>query len=163
MSLEEESAVRKAQRASKKKASKKKAKPKVKPKVAKKASTEVSAAPKKDPKDTQIGSPKGIQGGRPKNSKNKATLIKEAIRGDWDTLMQTKAKQVFEAVVEKALDGDTSCMKMVLDRAIPASKAVDLNADLIGKTGGITINIEKLFAKENTNEVLIEDGEIINE
>ena len=55
-------------------------------------------------------------------------------------------------------------MKMILDRAIPVSKAVDINATDIGKTGGITIHIEKLIAETgNPDEVLIEDGEIVDE
>lgn len=103
--------------------------------------------------------------GRQVGAKNKTTLVKEAIKGDWEGLMQTKAKKVFEAVVEKALKGDTSCMKMILDRAVPVSKAVDINASDIGKTGGITIHIEKLVAETgDVGETYdIEDGEIIDE
>lgn len=132
--------------------------------AAKKKAKKQEKPDKKDPRDTQIGAPKGIKGGRLKGAKNKTTLVKEAIRGDWETLMQTKAKQVFEAVVEKALEGDTSCMKMILDRAVPVSKAVDINATDISKSGGITIHIEKLVAETgNPDEVLIEDGEVVDE
>ena len=102
--------------------------------------------------------------GRLPGVKNKTTLVKEAIKGDWDKLMQTKAKKVFEAVVEKALEGDTSCMKMILDRAIPTSKAVDLNAADLKAGMGITINIDQLISTSREPETLdqdIEDADII--
>ena len=78
--------------------------------------------------------------------------------------MMTKAQSVFDKTVELALEGDTQCIKMIMDRAVPVTKAVDINASDIGKTGGITIHIEKLVAETgNVDEVLIEDGEIVEE
>ena len=101
--------------------------------------------------------------GRKPGAKNKTTLVKEAIKGDWDKLMQTKAKKVFEAVVEKALEGDTSCMKMILDRAVPTTKAVDVNAADLKAGMGITINIDQLISSSREPETLdnIEDAEIV--
>ena len=103
-------------------------------------------------------------GGRPAGSKNKLTLLKEAINSDWEDIARRDARAVFEVLAEKAKDGDTACIKMFLDRAVPVTKAVDINATDIGKTGGITIHIEKLIAETgNPDEVLIEDGEIVDE
>ena len=55
--------------------------------------------------------------------------------------------------------------KMILDRIVPVTKAVDINASDIGKTGGITIHIEKLVAETgDVGETYdIEDGEIIDD
>ena len=127
------------------------------------ASKKAVTPPEKLP-DTKIGQGNGISAGRPKGAKNKTTLVKEAIKGGWDDLMMTKALQVFNKTVDMALDGDTQCIKMIMDRAVPVSKAVDINASDIGKTGGITIHIEKLVAETgNPDEVLIEDGVVIEE
>jgi len=50
---------------------------------------------------------------------------------------------------------------MIMDRAVPVSKAVDINASDIGKTGGITIHIEKLVTEPKGD--VIEDGIIVDE
>ena len=116
---------------------------------------------KKAPKKSLIGQEKGIPAGRPKGAKNKTTLVKEATKGHWDELMMTDAKRVFQAVVEKALDGDTSCMKMILDRAVPVTKAVDIDAITSAGNKGITIHIEKLVADTGRAGDEIEDGIVI--
>jgi len=133
-------------------AAKKKAKPKAKKK-----------APKKKDKlpATKIGEANGISTGRPKGAKNKTTLVKEAIKGHWDELMVDKARDVFNKAVEMALEGDTQCIKMIMDRAVPVSKAVDINASDIGKTGGITIVIEQLVTEKKGE--IIEDGVVIDD
>ena len=127
------------------------AKKKVTKKKAKKASTELTDGRKKNGSNLN---------GRPKGVKNKLTLLKEAINSDWEDIARRDARAVFEVLAEKAKDGDTACIKMFLDRAVPVTKAVDINATDIGKTGGITIHIEKLIAETgNPDEVLIEDAE----
>ena len=137
-------------------AAKKKAK-----KVPKKKTKKPVTPPEKLPA-TKIGEANGIQGGRPKGAKNKTTLVKEAIKGHWDELMVTKARAVFDKTVEMALEGDTQCIKMIMDRAVPVSKAVDITASDIGKTGGITIVIEQLVTEPKKGDI-IEDGLIIED
>lgn len=140
--------VNKKKRAKKVPKKKTKAKAKVKP---------PSTAPKGL---TKIGSEQGISAGRPKGAKNRTTLVKEALKGGWDDLMIKKARDVFEKMVDMALDGDTQCIKMVMDRAVPVTKAVDINAADLTKTGGIVIHIEKLVTEPAKGQD-IEDGVII--
>ena len=101
--------------------------------------------------------------GRPKGAKNKTTLFKEAMQEGFENLLEREGKAVFMAVVDKAKDGDMSAAKMILDRVVPVTKAVDVNAGVQGKQG-ITINIEKLVADVGQMDgELIEDGEIVDD
>lgn len=102
--------------------------------------------------------------GRPKGVKNKTTLFKEAMKQGFEDKLMSEGFKVFDAVIARAKEGDMTAAKMILDRVVPVSKAVDINATDIGKTGGITIHIEKLIAETgNPDEVLIEDGEVIED
>ena len=99
--------------------------------------------------------------GRPKGAKNRSTLVKEALKGQFEDLLATEGKKVFMAVVEKAKDGDMTAAKLLLDRILPVTKAVDINAGELSK-GGITINIESLSAnisEPDSQPIDIEDGE----
>ena len=157
-----------AKKKAKKKQAKKKAKPDIKPDIK---------------LDTKIGSPLGISAGRPKGAKNKTTLFKEVMKNGFEEEMQKEFFAVMRAVIHKAkgppsrdkdgellrgedgevlyLDGDSSAQKMLFDRAVPVTKAVDINASDIGKTGGVTIHIEKLVADTGRIGETIEDGEVI--
>jgi len=95
-------------------------------------------------KDLRVNNGKNLSG-RPKGVRNKSTLVKEALRGQFEDLLHTEGEKVFMAVVEKAKDGDMTAAKLLLDRILPVTKAVDINAGEVAK-GGITINIESLSA-----------------
>ena len=127
------------------------AKKKVKPK-----------APKKD-KVIAETKPQGHNlTGRPKGVKNKSTLFKEAMKQGFEDKLIKDGFKVFDAVVSKAIEGDMTAAKMILDRVVPVSKAVDINASSLDAKGGITIHIEKLIA--DTGRVGDEiDGEIIED
>lgn len=142
---------------------------------------------KKKPRTTKIGQPKGISAGRPKGAKNKTTLFKEVMKEGFEEKLMKDGFKVFDAVVQKAIGNpiydtngkvmkdketgevlrhpaDMTAAKMILDRVVPVTKAIDLNAGDLGGKGGITINIEKLLANTgNPDEVLIEDGEVIED
>ena len=119
---------------------------------------------KKKSPTTKIGQEKGISAGRPKGAKNKTTLFKEAMKEGFEQKLMSEGFKVFDAVIEKAKEGDMTAAKMILDRIVPVTKAVDINASDIGKTGGITIHIEKLVAETgNPDEVVIEDGVIVED
>ncbi len=62
-------------------------------------------------KPGQSGNPKG----RPQGSKNKTTLVVEA-------LMQGKAEAVTQKAVELALEGDAAMIRVILDRVSPVPK-----------------------------------------
>ena len=76
--------------------------------------------------------------GRPKGAKNKATLFKEIIQRGFEKSMQKDFKAVVEVVIKQAKLGDMKAAKMLFDRVIPVSKAVDLDSMM---KSGVTINI----------------------
>jgi len=63
----------------------------------------------------------GNPSGRPKGAKDKRTELRE--------LLQPHAPALIEKAVEMALDGDTTALKMCLDRIIPAMRSVEITSD----------------------------------
>ena len=112
--------------------------------------------------NTKIGSDKGISAGRPKGAKNKTTLFKEVMKNGFEDELEKEFHAVLRAVISKAKEGDMSAAKMLIDRAVPVTKAVDINASDLGKTGGVTIHIEKLVADTGRVGDTI-DGEVIDD
>ena len=96
--------------------------------------------------------------GRPKGSVNKYTALSRE-------LMSTKGPEIVEKVIEMALEGDRTCLKMCMDRILPTHKAVELRANE-GK-GNVIINVGGLETKvieENEKKPLdYEEGVIIEE
>jgi hypothetical protein len=76
--------------------------------------------------------------GRPKGAKNKDTLFKELMTGSFQETARNKVERTFEVLFEKAHEGDMKAIKLIMDRIVPVTKAVDL-ADMEKK--GLTINI----------------------
>jgi hypothetical protein len=71
---------------------------------------------------------KGVSGnpaGRPKGSKNKITLMKIALEGDLRTRLGQSAHQILQVAIQKAIEGDTGMIKLLVDKMIPTSKSVD--------------------------------------
>lgn len=56
--------------------------------------------------------------GRPKGSKNRMKMLAEGLIGD-------KAKLIVKKVIDMALSGNEACLKMCMDRILPAQRAVD--------------------------------------
>ncbi len=83
-------------------------------------------------------------GGRPAGSKNRSTLLKEAIAGDFDIMLADKAKLIFNVVADQALDGCRQSQKMILDRIVPTvhAKPDDDGGNKFG--GGVHITIGSL-------------------
>lgn len=65
----------------------------------------------------QSGNPEG----RPKGTKDKRTELRE--------LLQPHAPALVEKAVELALQGDTTALKMCLDRIIPVMRSVEITAN----------------------------------
>jgi hypothetical protein len=61
----------------------------------------------------------GNPAGRPKGALNKYTEISKE-------LLSEKGPMIVQKVIEKALDGDVACLKMCMDRIVPAHKAVEI-------------------------------------
>ena len=76
--------------------------------------------------------------GRPAGSKNKDTLFKELMTGKFQDLATIQVERTIEVLFEKAHAGDMKAIKLIMDRVVPVTKAVDL-ADMEKK--GLTINI----------------------
>ena len=66
--------------------------------------------------------------GRPKGSKNATTVFKEAMQHNFEKALQRDFQGVLKAVVKKAKEGDMRAAKILFDRVVPVSKAVDLSA-----------------------------------
>ena len=113
------------------------------------------------------GSPKLYKGmkslnpnGRPKGSMNKFTVLSRE-------LMSTKGPEIVQKVVDLALEGDRTCLKMCMDRIIPTTKAVEFRSS--DDRGNVIINVGGLEAKKveieekDKKELTYEDGVIIDD
>lgn len=70
------------------------------------------------------GSPKRPPG-RPLGSKNKETILSEIVANHLEPLFKDKMLGVAEKTFEKALEGDSTCLKILWDRVMPVKKAID--------------------------------------
>ena len=61
----------------------------------------------------------GNPSGRPKGALNKYTELSRE-------LLSEKGPMIVQTVINKALDGDVACLKMCMDRIVPAHKAVEI-------------------------------------
>lgn len=103
--------------------------------------------------------------GRPKGAKNKTTLFKEVIREGFEDKLLKDGMKVVDAVVKKALEGDMTAAKLLLDRILPTSKAIDLDQLEKSKGLSISINVGSLENVVNDNGVIeiIEEAEFTEE
>ena len=98
--------------------------------------------------------------GRPKGSMNKFTALSRE-------LMSTKGPEIVQKVVDMALEGDRTCLKMCMDRIIPTTKAVEFRSS--EDRGNVIINVGGLEAKKleieekDKKELTYEDGVVIDE
>lgn len=73
---------------------------------------------------------KGVSGnpnGRPKGSKSKVTLIKQAIESDLTEQLSYDASAILQKTIQLAKEGDTTCIKILMDRLLPALRSGDVN------------------------------------
>ena len=98
--------------------------------------------------------------GRPKGSMNKFTALSRE-------LMSARGPEIVQKVVDLALEGDRTCLKMCMDRIIPTTKAVEFRAS--EDRGNVIINVGGLEAKKveieekDKKELTYEDGVIIDD
>ncbi len=83
-----------------------------------------------------------ISKGRAKGSKNKTTLLREAMEKKMSRKISKIAPNVLNVVAEAALKGDLQAAKMILDRAQSVKKAGDESA--ITRDTTITVEINNL-------------------
>ena len=81
--------------------------------------------------------------------------------------MSTKGPEIVQRVIDLALEGDRTCLKMCMDRIIPTTKAVEFRSS--EDKGNVIINVGGLEAKKveieekDQKELTYEDGVIIEE
>jgi|TARA_R110001606_G_scaffold374279_1_gene532062 hypothetical protein len=98
--------------------------------------------------------------GRPKGSVNKFTALSRE-------LMSNKGPEIVQKVIDLALEGDRTCLKMCMDRIIPTTKSVEFRSS--EDKGNVIINVGGLEAKKieieekDQKELTYEDGVIIEE
>ena len=98
--------------------------------------------------------------GRPKGSVNKYTALSRE-------LMSNRGSEIVQKVIDLALEGDRTCLKMCMDRIIPTTKAVEFRSS--EDKGNVIINVGGLEAKKieiedkDQKELTYEDGVIIEE
>jgi len=97
-------------------------------------------------------------GGRPVGAKNKTTIFKEVIREGFEKRIEKDGMRVIQAVIDKAIEGDMQAAKLLLDRILPTTKAIDLDQLENSKGLSISINIGNL----DTPSYII-DGDVIND
>lgn len=87
-------------------------------------------------KPGQSGNPKG----RPRGSKNRSTVIKAAIEGAMLDRLEEDAVAVLEKTIDMAKKGDRTCIKILMDRLLPARRAEDTAKEKGSGAVSITIN-----------------------
>ena len=110
------------------------------------------------------GNPKLFKGmkslnpeGRPKGSVNKFTALSRE-------LMSNKGPEIVQKVIDLALEGDRTCLKMCMDRIIPTTKAVEFRSS--EDKGNVIINVgglaEKVIEAQESKPLDYEEGIIIS-
>ena len=87
--------------------------------------------------------------GRPKGTKNKLTLLQNELIDQFAGEMNKEFKAIIRKIVQEAKGGDMTAARLLLERAIPARKAVEHYG--AQEAGGIIINI-KGFDDVSINE-----------
>jgi hypothetical protein len=104
----------------------------------------------------------GNPAGRKKGSKNKHTLLKEAVQRNAEEMVLRKFKQIVDTTIELAENGDATALKIIWDRFLPKDaekKSTDekLKVEInIGRLGPVQDN--ELAAIEAEVIEVIEDG-----
>lgn len=84
---------------------------------------------------------KGVSGnpnGRPKGSRNKLTILREAVLEKAETMVLNEWEELVKTTIQLAKAGDSTCIKILWDRVIPAKRAVE---EKDGKEDKLTVNI----------------------
>lgn len=69
----------------------------------------------------------GNPGGRPKGSKNSLTILKEAVLAKSEDVILEHFPKIVTAVCQKAMEGDMTAAKLIMDRILPTKKAVEFS------------------------------------
>lgn len=100
----------------------------------------------------------GNPAGRPKGSKNRTTLIKQAIEGQLVEELSQEAVVVMKKAIEMAKKGDQAMIKLVIERVLPLRRATD--DDDRHATPAVNIVVNTLTGKDEGNII---EGEVEDE
>lgn len=94
--------------------------------------------------------------GRPKGSRNKASLLV-------DEIGEQNVESVYRKAVEKALDGDIAACKLILDRAAPPRRGSYVNFDFvpIRDIDGLIENADNAMKSLSEGGITDEDAKTI--
>lgn len=104
--------------------------------------------------DQSIGEPARNKGGRPKGSKNSLTLLQEAAKNGIMTDVLKRFQPIVDKTIKLAEDGDSTCLKILWDRVLPAMKATDGNQSQ--SNSGITIVVQGTKVTQQDNQTIEE-------
>lgn len=110
--------------------------------------------------DSNVPAQRPKTGGRVKGSKNKTTLVKEALVNGFEEELKKDFNKVVRAVLDQAIDGCRQSQKMILDRVVPTVHAQS-DKDDNKFSGGISIVIGSMEAdtKVEVTPSVIADAE----
>lgn len=89
----------------------------------------------------------GNPAGRPLGAKNKHTLLKEAVKMQAEEMVLRKFKQIVDVTIEKAQEGDSTCLKILWDRFVPNVEKEEKSKG----AGKVVINIGRLTSIEDAD------------
>jgi len=92
----------------------------------------------------------GNPDGRPKGSKDKRTQYRE--------LFEPHADDLIQKVIDMAIAGDTTCLKMCIDRLVSPIRAKNATVTLDDIEGTLTEKGEKIIAAMGNGEVTPSDA-----
>lgn len=101
--------------------------------------------------------------GKPKGSKNRTTLIKQAIEGDMVDAVKQDAVAVFQKAVQMALAGNEQMIKLVVDKFVSNARTEDGKSSK--NLGGVHITVQAMPPQTEVKTTIesAEDAEIIEE
>lgn len=97
----------------------------------------------------------GNPNGRPKGSRNKASLIVQS-------MIEGEAEEIAKKLLEMAKQGEMQAIKMIVERLLPPMKELPLNADLsiagINEASDITASYSSLFDDVAAGEITLSEA-----
>lgn len=96
----------------------------------------------------------GNPNGRPKGSRNKITVMKLALEGELREQLKYDMAAIMAIAINMAKNGDTSMIKLLIDKTVPTTKSVDDEP----QKEKITIQIGRL--PDGRDEPTIINGEV---
>ena len=101
------------------------------------------------------------KGGRPKGSKNSMTLLQAAMTENTYEQVAKEWTKIVNTTIKRANEGDSTALKILWDRFIPAKKATDGKDNV--SSGGIQIIVQGSAQVNESKKEDIIDGEIIED